>query len=104
MYKSFIKMKNRKLVNTIIIAVALGLIAMQFFLADIVSSFEGSDDQAVGLIEELAPNYKPWAESIWEPSGEWGETLLFALQTTLGLSIIVFYFIKRRVRLKGDKC
>jgi len=93
-------MKNKKIINIIIIAVALGLIAMQFFLADIVSNFAGTDDQAVGIINELAPNYKPWAESIWEPSGEWGETLLFAFQTTLGLGVIAFYFIKRNSKQK----
>lgn len=93
-------MKNKKIINITIIIVALGLIAMQFFLADIVAEFEGTDDQAVGIINELAPNYEPWAESIWEPSGEWGETLLFAFQTTLGLSVIVFYFIKRNSKQK----
>ncbi|SNR51473.1 cobalt/nickel transport protein [Lutibacter agarilyticus] len=94
-------MKNRKIINITIIAVALGLIAMQFFLADIVSNFAGTDDQTVGIINELAPNYKPWAESIWEPSGECGETLLFAFQTTLGLSVIAFYFIQRNSKQKA---
>lgn len=97
-------MKNRKVVNILIIAVAVGLIVSQFFLADIVAKFAGTDDQAVGIINELAPDYKPWAESIWEPSGEWTETLLFAFQSTLGLSIIVFYFLKRRSKLNEDKC
>lgn len=93
-------MKNRKTINIIIIAVALILISYQFFIADVVSRFAGTDDQAVGIINELAPNYKPWASSIWEPSGEWGETLLFAFQTTLGISIIAFYFIKRNSKQK----
>ena len=93
-------MKKRQLINIIIISVALILISYQFFVADVVSRFAGTDDQAVGIINELAPNYKPWAESIWEPSGEWGETLLFAFQTTLGISVIAFYFIKRNSNQK----
>lgn len=97
-------MKNRKIINYTIIAIALILIVMQFFLAEIVSKFEGTDDQAVGIINELAPNYKPWATSVWEPSGEWGETFLFAFQTFIGLSIIVFYFIKKNGKKKVDKC
>lgn len=97
-------MKSKRIINTTIITVALILIAMQFFLAEIVSKFEGTDDQAVGIINELAPNYKPWVASIWEPSGEWGETLLFAFQTFLGLSIIVFYFIKKNAKKNVDKC
>ena len=97
-------MKNRKIINIIIISIAVVLISYQFFIADIVSKFAGTDDQAVGIINELDPDYKPWASSIWEPSGEWGETLLFAFQTTLGVSIIVFYFLKKRSKLKEDKC
>lgn len=93
-------MKKRQLINIIIISIALVLISYQFFIADVVSRFAGTDDQAVGIINELAPNYKPWAESIWEPSGEWGETLLFAFQTTLGISVIAFYFIKRNSKQK----
>ncbi len=97
-------MKNSNIINITIVSIALILIAMQFFLAEIVSKFEGTDDQAVGIINELAPNYKPWAASIWEPSGDWGETLLFAFQTFLGLSILVFYFIKKNTKKKVDKC
>ncbi|RXP61355.1 cobalt ABC transporter substrate-binding protein CbiN [Lutibacter sp. HS1-25] len=97
-------MKNSSIINITIVSIALILIAMQFFLAEIVSKFEGTDDQAVGIINELAPNYKPWAASIWEPSGDWGETLLFTFQTFLGLSILVFYFIKKNTKKKTDKC
>jgi len=96
-------MKRKNFINAGIILFALALVLFQFVLPKIGSNFEGTDDQAVGIINEIAPNYTPWAESLWEPSGEWGETVLFALQTALGLSIIVFYFLKRNARFKMDK-
>lgn len=33
------------------------------------SEFEGSDGQAEEVIEELSPDYEPWAENIMEPPG-----------------------------------
>ena len=92
----------RKMINTVVIIFAIGIIGVQFILPSIMSNFEGTDDQAVGIINKIAPNYQPWAESIWKPSGEWGETILFALQTTLGLVVIVVYYIRRNKILKTN--
>ncbi len=94
-------MKNTKLVNLIVIFLAIAVVAMQFVLPMIMGDFQGSDDQAVGLIAEIDPSYKPWADHFWEPSGAFGETLLFALQTSLGLGVIVLYFFKRNSVKKG---
>lgn len=96
-------MKRKDIINTGIVVLAIALVLFQFVLPEIGSNFEGTDDQAVGIINEIAPNYTPWAESLWEPSGEWGETILFAFQTALGLSIFVLYFLKRTARLKMNK-
>ncbi|WP_372744715.1 energy-coupling factor ABC transporter substrate-binding protein [Lutibacter sp.] len=97
-------MKNKKSFIIISLLVAGLLIALQFVLANVVSKFEGTDDQAVAIISEISPNYKPWAFSFWEPSGAMAETILFAVQTTLGLSVIVFYLINRNSKLKRTKC
>jgi len=96
-------MKRKNIINTCIIVLAIVLVLFQFVLPEIGANFEGTDDQAVGIINEIAPNYTPWAESLWEPSGKWGETILFAFQTALGLSIIVLYFLKRTSRFKINK-
>ena len=95
-------MKKSTIINSAIVLFAILLIGFQFVLPGITSSFKGTDDQAVGIINEIAPNYSPWAESLWEPTGEWGETVLFALQTTLGLGIIVLYFLRRNTRVKTN--
>lgn len=97
-------MKNTKSFIIISLLVAGLLIALQFVLANVVSKFEGTDDQAVALISEISPNYKPWAFSFWEPNCSMAETILFALQTTLGLGVIVFYLINRNSKLKRNKC
>ena len=95
-------MKIATIINSVIILIAILLIGFQFVLPGITSSFNGTDDQAVGIINEIAPNYSPWAESLWKPTGEWGETVLFALQTTLGMGIIVLYFFRRNIRVKTN--
>lgn len=53
--------------------------------------FTGTDGQATALIKEIAPDYRPWFSSIFEPPGGEIEGLLFALQAALGAGIIGYY-------------
>jgi cobalt/nickel transport protein len=57
----------------------------------VTGSFTGTDEQAKSMIGQVRPDYRPWFESLWQPS-EAMETLLFALQAALGASFIGFYF------------
>jgi cobalt/nickel transport protein len=50
----------------------------------------GTDNQAQGVIEKLAPDYQPWFESFFTP-GDASESLLFALQGALGAAVIGYY-------------
>ena len=50
----------------------------------------GTDNQAQGVIEEIAPDYQPWFESLFTPGGG-SERLLFALQAALGAAVIGYY-------------
>lgn len=53
--------------------------------------FKGSDSQAAGVIQTIAPDYKPWFHSILTlPSSEI-ESLLFALQAAIGAGFIGYY-------------
>ena len=54
--------------------------------------WSGADDLAEGKIQEIAPDYKPWFEPIWEPPSGEIETFLFALQASIG-SLIIGYLI-----------
>lgn len=54
--------------------------------------FQGADAQAGELVKELSPDYTPWAEPVFEPASSEIESLLFALQATLGAGTIGFIF------------
>ncbi|MDM7934899.1 MAG: energy-coupling factor ABC transporter substrate-binding protein [Methanothrix sp.] len=55
-------------------------------------AWEGADSQAEGVIQELTGGYEPWFSSVWEPPSGEIESLLFALQASIG-SIIIGYFL-----------
>ena len=65
------------------------------------SDFGGTDDSGGDVIGDIDPDYEPWFQSLWEPSGE-TETLLFCLQTAIG-AVIIGYFIgvNHQKNLKG---
>jgi cobalt/nickel transport protein len=50
----------------------------------------GTDNQAQGVIEKIAPDYQPWFESLFTP-GSASESLLFALQAAVGAAVIGYY-------------
>ena len=76
-----------------VIAIALAIL-LQFALALVVGSFEGTDDQAVSLIQDIAPGYQPWADHLWSPGSDLAETLLFALQAAIGVGIITHFLAR----------
>ncbi|MFB2937391.1 energy-coupling factor ABC transporter substrate-binding protein [Aerosakkonemataceae cyanobacterium BLCC-F154] len=52
------------------------------------AEFGGADGEAESAIQEIDPNYKPWATPIFEPASGEIESLLFALQAGLGAGVI----------------
>ena len=52
------------------------------------AEFGGADGAAKAAIQEVNPNYKPWATPIFEPASGEIESLLFALQAGLGAGVI----------------
>jgi cobalt/nickel transport protein len=64
------------------------------------ASFTGTDTEAIKVIEELAPSYKPWVGNLWGPSSSEVESLMFAVQASIG-SIVIGYFVGfSRAKLK----
>lgn len=53
--------------------------------------FTGTDAQAQGVIQTLAPDYQPWFASLFTPPSVEIESLLFALQAALGAGVIGYY-------------
>jgi len=65
--------------------------------------FLGADDQAKGLVAQIAPTYKPWAKPLLEPPSGEVASLLFALQAALGAGFIGYYLGSRVTRAKLGK-
>ncbi|WP_315863442.1 energy-coupling factor ABC transporter substrate-binding protein [Thermosynechococcus sp. QKsg1] len=60
--------------------------------------FEGADAQAEALISEVAPDFEPWAEPLFEPPSGEIESLLFAVQAALGAGVMGFILGQYRER------
>ena len=57
-------------------------------LAFVKGSFGGSDDQGSAAVASSVKNFKPWAHPLWTPPSPEIESLLFALQASLGAGVI----------------
>ncbi len=72
-------------------------------LAIVQGEYGGADDQAESVISEIKPDYEPWFKSIYEPPSGEIESLLFALQASIGGLIIGFGFGKLSERYKASE-
>ena len=96
----------KKTVIAAIIAVLLRAFVPLFALKD--AEFGGSDDAGSQVVEEVDSSYEPWAAPILEKilGGELPgevESLLFCVQTGIGVSIIAFVmgrFVERKKWMK----
>ena len=96
----------KKTVIAAIIAVLLIAFVPLFALKD--AEFGGSDDAGSQVVEEVDSSYEPWAAPILEKilGGELPgevESLLFCVQTGIGVSIIAFVmgrFVERKKWMK----
>jgi cobalt/nickel transport protein len=96
----------KKTVIAAIIAVLLLAFVPLFALKD--AEFGGSDDAGSQVVEEVDSSYEPWAAPILEKilGGELPgevESLLFCVQTGIGVSIIAFVmgrFVERKKWMK----
>lgn len=94
--------KNKKIVITLLILTVLMAVVPLLVIKD--AEFGGADDAAGGVVEEIQGEYEPWftpvAESLigGELPGE-VESLLFCVQTGIGVGIIAFVmgrFVERQ--------
>lgn len=80
---------NGTLKNFLLLAAVVLLTLMPLLLVNAPAS--GSDAQATGVIQTLAPAYQPWFDSLFKPPSTEIESLLFALQAALGAGAIGYY-------------
>lgn len=97
--------------KTVIIAIiAVLLIAFIPLLALKDAEFGGSDDAGSEVVEEVDSSYEPWATPVFELilGGELPgeiESLLFCIQTGIGVGIIAFFmgrFVERKKWMKEE--
>ncbi|WP_444659348.1 energy-coupling factor ABC transporter substrate-binding protein [Caproiciproducens sp. R2] len=85
--------KTKKTVVALILAAVFIAFVPLFALKG--AEFGGSDDAGSGMVEQIAGNYEPWFTPVLETAihGELPgevESLLFCLQTGIGVGIIAF--------------
>ena len=96
----------KKTVIAAIIAVLLIAFVPLFALKD--AEFGGSDDAGSQVVEEVDSSYEPWAAPVLERILGGGlpgevESLLFCVQTGIGVGIIAFVmgrFVERKKWMK----
>lgn len=85
-------MNKKSITNLLLIIVVIALVALPLVFAPKSAEFSGADDQASDAIAELQPGYTPWFHSLWVPPSGEIESLLFALQASLGTGFIAYFF------------
>lgn len=91
-------MKTSKINLVLLLLVVVIVLVPLIFMKD--SEFEGADGQAEDIIGEIAPDYVPWVEPIWEPPSGEIESLLFSLQVAIGAGTLGYIFGMFRERRK----
>lgn len=67
--------------------------------------FGGTDDQALTVIAQMSPGYKPWFHALWSPPSAEVETLLFSLQAAGGAGLVGYAlgFARGRSQLQKEE-
>jgi cobalt/nickel transport protein len=91
--------KNLLLLLAVIILAVVPLVILQG------AEFSGADGQAEEAIQQIAPNYEPWFDAIWEPPSGEIESLLFSLQAAIGAGFIGYFigFMRGKRSKKEDQ-
>jgi cobalt/nickel transport protein len=77
--------------NVILLLIVIVLAVFPLYIHDN-AEFGGADGQAQEVIMEVAPDYEPWIDALWEPPSGEIESLLFSLQAAIG-AVIIGYVI-----------
>lgn len=63
-------------------------------------AFPGADDQAKERIGEIAPDYRPWFEPLFEASSG-TQNLFFTIQAAVGAGVLGYVIGRRRGRAEA---
>lgn len=81
--------------NSLLLLAAAALVAAPMVLK-LPGEYTGTDDAARAAI--AAHGYEPWFESLWSPPSKEVESLIFALQASLGAGVLGYVIGLRRGR------
>ena len=95
-------MKRKKAYTLLIILCSVSILVLQIIMVQFFPEHQGTDDKSVELIREIAPDYNPWISNVWEPASDFSEKLIFFIQASLGLGMIVFYILKQYRKVKEE--
>lgn len=84
-------MEKSKKKNIILFILVIAIVILPLMINS-KAEYGGADDAAEDAITKISPGYKPWFESIWEPPSGEIESLIFAVQASLGTGVICYYF------------
>ena len=80
--------------NLMLLAAVIALAVIPLLLPvtkDVREPFIGTDSQAEALIVATHPDYKPWFTPWWEPPSAEIESLLWAVEASLGSGLLGYY-------------
>jgi cobalt/nickel transport protein len=78
--------------KNLILALIVVLLAVVPLFITKNAEFGGADGHAQDAITQIDSTYEPWFTSIWTPPSGEVESLLFALQASIGVGFICYYF------------
>ena len=101
-------MKKKDKITVIVLLLAALLIVMLPLALQAGAEFGGSDDAGSQVVESLSEHYEPWAMPLLERflGGELPgelESLLFCVQTGIGVGVIAFFLGRLTERKKQEK-
>lgn len=65
--------------------------------------YSGTDQNALGMIEEVAPSYVPWYESVWAPPSGEIESLMFTIFASSGAAVLAYFIGYKKGQLAVSK-
>ena len=101
-------MKKKDKITVIVLLLAALLIVALPLVLQAGAEFGGSDDAGSQVVESLSEQYEPWATPLLEVflGGELPgelESLLFCVQTGIGVGVIAFFLGRFTERKKQEK-
>ena len=89
-------MNKKPLINLLLIVAVIVLVVLPLAFPPKGAEFSGSDDQGSDAIAQLVPGFTPWVHPIWTPPSTEIESLLFAVQASLGTGFIAYFLGYKR--------